>query len=101
MILPYLWRHGFINGSPPVQKLRVSRVVILMCEKKDKTPTYQISFSDDGSFTTLLSDGDRPVFAPEYAVKAPLDAIAEPISYTFDLLLEIVVPEPLRASRKA
>jgi len=40
----------------------------------------QISFSDEGSFTIRLSKGDRPVFAPEYAVRAPLDVMAEPVS---------------------
>jgi hypothetical protein len=42
-----------------------------------------MSFSDDGSWTILLSEGERPVLAPEYAVNAPLDAMAEPISYTW------------------
>ena len=44
--------------------------------------TYQISFSELGSLTILLSEGDRPVFAPEYAVNAPDEEIAVPISYT-------------------
>ncbi len=42
-----------------------------------------MSFSELGSLTILLSEGDRPVFAPEYAVKAPDEEIAVPISYTF------------------
>jgi hypothetical protein len=41
-----------------------------------------MSFSDVGSFTIRLSMGDRPVFLPEYAVKAPVDVIAVPVSYT-------------------
>jgi hypothetical protein len=39
-----------------------------------------MSFSDDGSWTIRLSDGERPVFAPEYAVRAPLDVMAVPVS---------------------
>lgn len=42
--------------------------------------TYQISFSDDSSLTIRLSNGDRPVFLPEYAVRAPLEVIAVPVS---------------------
>ncbi len=30
-----------------------------------ETAPYHISFSDVSSLTILLSDGDRPVFAPE------------------------------------
>jgi hypothetical protein len=41
-----------------------------------------MSFSDDGSFTMRLSSGDRPVFLPEYALRAPLDVTAVPVSYT-------------------
>jgi len=40
----------------------------------------QMSFSELGSLTILLSKGERPVFAPEYAVRAPLDVMAEPVS---------------------
>jgi hypothetical protein len=29
-----------------------------------------------------LSIGDRPVFLPEYAVRAPVDVMAVPVSYT-------------------
>lgn len=43
---------------------------------------YQMSCSEVSSFTMRLSRGDRPVLAPEYAVNAPLEAMAEPISYT-------------------
>jgi hypothetical protein len=42
------------------------------------TGPHQTSLSDPGSFTTLLSKGDRPVLAPEYAVKAPVEVIAVP-----------------------
>ncbi len=48
----------------------------------DQTYPHQMSFSELGSFTILLSDGERPVFAPEYAVRAPVDVMAEPVSYT-------------------
>jgi len=41
-----------------------------------------MSFSDVSSLTIRLSSGDRPVFFPEYAVKAPLSVIAVPVSYT-------------------
>lgn len=34
------------------------------------------------SFTIRLSSGDRPVFAPENAVNAPVEVMAEPVSYT-------------------
>jgi hypothetical protein len=44
--------------------------------------TYQMSFSDVGSLTMRLSDGDLPVFLPEYALRAPLDVMAVPVSYT-------------------
>jgi hypothetical protein len=41
-----------------------------------------MSFSEPGSLTIRLSNGDRPVFAPEYAVRAPVDVMAEPVSNT-------------------
>lgn len=44
------------------------------------TGPHQISFSDDGSLTIRLSNGERPVFFPEYAVRAPVDVMAEPVS---------------------
>ena len=44
------------------------------------TGPHQISFSDVGSLTMRLSRGERPVFSPEYAVKAPDAVIAEPVS---------------------
>jgi len=43
---------------------------------------YQMSFLDVSSSTILLSEGDRPVFFPEYAVRAPVDEMPEPGSYT-------------------
>jgi hypothetical protein len=42
-----------------------------------------MSFSDVSSLTMRLSSGDRPVFLPEYAVRAPLSVIAVPVSYTW------------------
>jgi hypothetical protein len=44
------------------------------------TGPHQISFSEPGSLTILLSNGERPVFAPEYAVRAPEDVMADPVS---------------------
>lgn len=44
------------------------------------TGPHQISFSEPGSLTILLSSGERPVLAPEYAVKAPVDVMAVPVS---------------------
>ena len=48
------------------------------------TGPHQMLSCDEGSSTILLSSGERPVLAPEYAVKAPLDVMAEPVSYTCD-----------------
>lgn len=44
------------------------------------TGPHHMSFSELSSFTMRLSDGDRPVFAPEYADSAPEDVMAEPVS---------------------
>ena len=44
------------------------------------TGPHQISFSELSSLTIRLSRGDRPVLAPEYAVNAPLEVMAEPVS---------------------
>ena len=44
------------------------------------TGPHQTSLSDPGSFTTRLSKGERPVLAPEYADKAPVEVIAVPCS---------------------
>jgi hypothetical protein len=46
------------------------------------TGPHQTSFSEDGSLTMRLSDGERPVLAPEKAVSAPEAVMAEPDSYT-------------------
>ena len=46
------------------------------------TGPHQTSFSEPSSFTIRLSRGERPVLAPEYAVKAPVEVMAEPVSYT-------------------
>ena len=44
------------------------------------TGPHQTSFSELSSLTTRLSEGERPVFAPEYADMAPAEVIAEPVS---------------------
>lgn len=44
------------------------------------TGPHQISFSEPSSLTIRLSRGERPVLAPEYAVKAPVEVMAEPVS---------------------
>ena len=44
------------------------------------TGPHQTSFSELGSFTIRLSEGDRPVFAPEYADSAPDAVMADPVS---------------------
>lgn len=46
------------------------------------TGPHQTSFSEPPSFTIRLSSGERPVFAPEYAVNAPVEVMADPVSYT-------------------
>lgn len=46
------------------------------------TGPHQTSFSEVASLTIRLSSGDRPVFAPENAVNAPVEVMAEPVSYT-------------------
>lgn len=46
------------------------------------TGPHQTSFSEPSSLTMRLSRGERPVLAPEYAVKAPVEVMAEPVSYT-------------------
>ena len=43
------------------------------------TGPHQISFSELGSRTIRLSEGERPVFAPEYAERAPEDVMADPV----------------------
>jgi hypothetical protein len=44
------------------------------------TGPHHTSFSDVASFTTRLSEGERPVLAPEYALRAPDDVMADPVS---------------------
>ena len=46
------------------------------------TGPHQTSSFDVSSSTMRLSEGERPVFAPEYAERAPEAVIAEPVSYT-------------------
>jgi len=65
----FLWRVG--QGAS-----RTCGVIALF------TGPHHMSFSEPSSLTIRLSSGDRPVFAPEYAVKAPVEVMAEPVSYT-------------------
>lgn len=44
------------------------------------TGPHQMSLSEPSSLTIRLSEGERPVFAPEYAERAPEDVMAEPVS---------------------
>lgn len=44
------------------------------------TGPHHTLLSEPSSFTIRLSEGERPVFAPEYADKAPVDVIADPVS---------------------
>lgn len=78
----YIRRHGLIHRSPPVGRQWLAFPIDTpgLPHMQD---THQISFSDVSSLTIRLSFGDRPVLAPEYAVKAPLDVMAEPDSYTW------------------
>lgn len=46
------------------------------------TGPHHTSLSECSSFTIRLSEGERPVFAPLYAESAPLEVMAEPVSYT-------------------
>lgn len=46
------------------------------------TGPHQTSFFEESSSTIRLSEGERPVLAPEYAERAPLDVMADPLSYT-------------------
>lgn len=46
------------------------------------TGPHQTSPLDESSSTMRLSEGERPVLAPEYAERAPDAVIAEPVSYT-------------------
>lgn len=39
-----------------------------------------MSSFDESSSTMRLSEGERPVFSPEYAERAPDDVMAEPVS---------------------
>lgn len=48
--------------------------------RNDEKKTYQMSFSELGSRTIRLSEGDRPVLAPLDVARAPDDVMAEPCS---------------------
>jgi len=57
--------------------MRCKHAAMMWC---DGGATYQMSFSDVSSLTMRLSRGERPVFLPEYAVRAPLEVMAVPVS---------------------
>ena len=44
------------------------------------TGPHQTSLLDESSSTMRLSEGERPVLAPEYAERAPDAVMAEPVS---------------------
>jgi hypothetical protein len=44
------------------------------------TGPHQMSFDESSSWTIRLSEGERPVLAPEYAERAPDEVMAEPVS---------------------
>ena len=44
------------------------------------TGPHQTSDSEPSSLTMRLSEGERPVLAPEYADRAPVEVMAEPVS---------------------
>jgi hypothetical protein len=46
------------------------------------TGPHQTSSFEESSSTMRLSEGERPVLAPEYAESAPDAVMAEPVSYT-------------------
>lgn len=66
--------------SKTTRSIRQERLGLTWGDMGLFTGPHQISFSEFSSFTIRLSSGDRPVFAPEYAVSAPLDVMAEPDS---------------------
>jgi hypothetical protein len=71
----YIRCHGLVDRSP-----LITPVSYLSPGGAGPSLLTQISFSEVGSLTIRLSKGDRPVFAPEYAVSAPVDVMAEPVS---------------------
>lgn len=44
------------------------------------TGPHHTSSCEPSSLTMRLSEGDRPVFAPEYADNAPDEVMADPVS---------------------
>lgn len=69
----YIGRHRLVDRTPPMRN-RVSKQYSNMPTRETQggcampwecSATYQISFSDVGSWTIRLSSGDRPVFLPE------------------------------------
>lgn len=84
---PPIWKSGkrLFDGHSSVVPRNESRGQPRVCSAMYMpgcARTYQMSFSDVSSLTIRLSRGDRPVFFPENAVKAPLSVMAVPVSYT-------------------
>ena len=87
---------NFEIAAPPERVLSVFRLVCFDIEARYSpkeevvsltsgvmgllTGPHQTSFSEPSSFTIRLSEGERPVFAPEYAESAPEDVMADPVS---------------------
>lgn len=92
----YVVRHVGHDAANPACACKCEAIVMRLlkrirshCEMKEtRTPgsiglltgPHQTSSLDPGSFTIRLSDGERPVFAPEYAERAPVEVMAEPVS---------------------
>lgn len=64
-----------MRGATEQKKISLTSGVIGLL-----TGPHQTSFSELASLTIRLSSGERPVFAPENAVKAPVEVMAEPVS---------------------
>lgn len=78
-------REPHLEPISPIFKMRSGEVKNTVLTRGDiglLTGPHQTSFSEPSSFTIRLSRGERPVLAPENAVKAPVEVIAEPVSYT-------------------
>ena len=83
--LHYVWPPGLGHGSrrPPAARPArngTRKHYLTSVDIGLFTGPHQTSFLDDSSSTIRLSDGERPVLAPEYAESAPVDVMAEPDS---------------------
>jgi hypothetical protein len=72
------WRSANAHKCPGVRNVEEMVYELTSGDMGLFTGPHQTSLSDPGSFTTRLSRGDRPVLAPEYADKAPVEVIAVP-----------------------